>query len=236
MVRRAENDYDLPVLGFKNGIPLVAKPKGAKTVVVQTDANTGKKFVVVQGKRVEVKEVMKVKKKADKGTVIYMNRQVQPPPLTLLRSLRSPRTCTVETSTRDLLQSRHVGVQTEKHCESRGNCSDRIYQEVEEPRIVANPLIVREDVSLGQGPRCPTPILTRPCEPIRLSPQMDRKPRPALRANSGQSLPKEQILRDFEECENFDTSGNMFVVMSNEGVPLFMLSCLQADPLCCYRQ
>lgn len=127
--KEAEGSYHLPLLGFRNKIPVLQKPPvvvSTKALVLKTDPSSGKKFIEVKGKRVELTQVKRTIKKNEAGNskVMYVKK-------TNRRD--------VSTST-DLSVSKDVCVQTDP-------------PPLEE--YLDGPLI--RDVRMGQGPRCPTP-------------------------------------------------------------------------------
>lgn len=197
-VKRIETDYELPVLGFKNSIAVVMpKERPPKTVVLQMDSVSGKKYIMVKGKKVEVK----VKTNSPQSA-----KQVR-------------RTRDVETSTNDLYEQTSVAVQTDEKQTPEEVLKQKTRTPVRATTIEYemceedDGLIIREDVKMGQGPKCPTPRnnyydmfdnLAFSIAPISPFLNMNRKTR------EQQIL--QCIMQDFEGCEAYDHSGNMLVV------------------------
>lgn len=195
-MKRTATDYDAPVVGFKDNLAVV-KPK-KKTLVVQMDAISGKKFLVVKGKKVEVKEVMKVKKK----TI----------PLVLVNKTTKT-TSDAQTSTDDFFIQKTIAVQTEcdtakqvavTETETNDGC-DFEFSEGDDGYII------RDDVVMGHGPKCPTPH-NNYYERFEMPPPPLPPQNLMVKANTRQEQILSIIRRDLEDCECFDRSGNMFVL------------------------
>lgn len=202
-VKRVESDYEVPVVGFKDSVPVVVPkmkpaqqqtPVKPKTVVVQTDSASGKKFIVVNGKRVEVKEVIKVKKNVPLPVT---------PAAGVVKSGAAvvKKTCDAQTSTDDLFEQKTVSVQTE---EPRDSKQVDFYENDEG-------FIIREDVKMGDGPKCPTPQRTNYYDKLEqpLQESVVTKSLPSSRPSTREALIMQYIQRDYQECQSFDPFGNM---------------------------
>lgn len=211
LVRRVDTDYELPVVGFKNNLAVVVAKKKTpppKTLVMQTDAVSGKKFLVVKGKRVEVKEVMKVKKKVTAMPLVLVDK-----------TTTIKKTSDAQTSTDDLFEHRTIAVQTECVEEETNENYDFEFSERE------GDYIIREDVAMGQGPKCPTPQNNYYLQ-FQMPPPLPPSQNLAVKPNTREEQIMAIIKRDFEDCENFDRSGNMFVVDTCVGFPWLIVCVL----------
>lgn len=217
LIKRIENENndDDEVLGFKDSVPVIVskqKPQ-SKTLTLKTDTTTGKTFIVVNGKKVEV---MKVKKSVERAL-----KKQPPQPSMVMRvanlktnksgpsSVVLKKTKDIQTSTDGLVETTSVAVQTNDEEEIIVSSKDEGGFEDFKSNYITG-----KDVIMGNGPKCPKILsnfkLTLSSEPfpvnkvIHLTPQMEL-PRPITR--------KEQILQlikhDYSQCLNFDISGNM---------------------------
>lgn len=220
-IKHVENDGEVPVLGFKDSVPVVVvnnkqlKQQSAKTLIVQTDSTSGKKFILVNGKKVEVKEVMKVKKRViDKppppSGVVVINRAAGQQSVVVDKTKSD-----AKTSTDGLVQTKDVGVQTELIAPKLLVAQSGIERTITEAnREIADPeeddgYIIREDVRMGFGPKCPTPRINYFDEEISTISKICLP----YTSSSSHATRKERLMElikyDYSECGNFDTSGNM---------------------------
>lgn len=210
-VEHTETDEEAALLGFKGRFPVVLpreKPQ-PKKVMLQTDTASGKKFIVVNGKRVEVKEVVRVKQKADKppaSKVFVMNKS---PGQRVVKKMNN-----VETCTEDLVQMKSVCVQTDGDFVCLPKPQQKQEQKVDDQGELPEDddgYIIREDVRMGQGPKCPTPWVNRYAEEV--APLKVPSPSKPSTAVAKPCTRKERLLQlikqDYAECVNYDATGNL---------------------------
>lgn len=219
-VKHFETDDEAALLGFRNSVAVVVPTKKPpqtpaaappKKLVLQTDTTSGKKFFVVNGKRVEVKEVVKVKQKPS-----GVATKTQPTAMKMVvvgKTTAKKQVNNVQTCTDGLVHTRNVSVQTET------GDFEKVHKQpikVEHTSDLADDegVIIREDVRMGQGPRCPTPRVNHFREREAVLPM--KAPSPPIHKPPTPQKPttrKEQLLqlikKDYAECVNFDLTGNM---------------------------
>lgn len=210
--KRIESDEEVPVLGFKDNVAVVLQKQKTqpKQVIVQTDILSGKKFILVNGKRVEVKEIVKVKKAVDKSLglkVVLMNKPEQK---------SNKKSTDVETSTDNLIEMKSVSVQTDFEEQQQQPPPPPTQSPKEVPQSFQidfgednSGYIIGEDVRMGNGPKCPSPRIYHYCEqyvsPVKNTTGTLLSGKPLTR--------KEQILQliqqDYKECVKYDECGHM---------------------------